>query len=348
MSITNSTSSSITSITANTASAVVSGDQVVRISAGGIELTMNTENLSGVFQVSRQNRLTDRNTVLTSKGEFPVFILEDVLQQRLGIPKSGNQGQALVAVESGGQMRMIVADSVSRPMKVRPEHQHPMPGVCFGNDDGGMFRSMINIDPKSNDPIESIRLSFDPEVIFGKPAQPWDRPNILPKEAASAMADAAAATTGSKKAGQRSRQLLAFIPEDISTGEVEHVFCLPLTAIAEVVTVQANLYPIGESELFQGFALWRKVPVPIVWLGKVFGFNSNEAPSESRRLVIARATNNRFIGFYAKPQMQTMNVPEAVGGNAQRFKGRPHLGCFRSELGEIVVPDMNRILDNDF
>ena len=346
MSTTTPTSSSITSATAAT---VVRSDQFVRISAGGIELAMSTEHLSGVFQVSRQHRLTDRNTVLTSSGEYPAAILEDVLEQRFGIAKSGTPGQALVAIESQGQMRMIVVDSVSRPVKVKLEHEHPMPGFFFGNSDHGLLKSMINIDPLSADPTECIRLSFDPDVVFGQDAKPWDRPNVLPKEAATAMADAAAASSGGDRAGSRSRQLLAFIPEDIPAGEVEHVFCLPLTAIAEVVTKQPNLYQLANSPLVQGFALWRKVPVPIVLLGKIFGFGTDtEEPSGSRRLVIARATNNRFVGFYAKPQMQTMNVPEAVAGNAAAFKGRPHLGCFRSELGEIVVPDMNRILDNNF
>ena len=126
------------------------------------------------------------------------------------------------------------------------------------------------------------------------------------------------------------------------------MFCLPLTAVAEVITKQRNLNAAITSEVFDGFVLWRKVPVPIVRLGKIFGFGSDDTVKESRRLVIARATGNRFIGFYAQPQMQTMKVPQAIPGGGNSLAGRPHRGCFRTELGELVVPDMNRILDNDF
>lgn len=326
-------------------------DQFVRVRVGELELVMSTEHLSGVFQVSRQHRLTENNTILTLKGEFPVVSMNDVLQRSLNLKQESFEGKALIAVETDGQISMVRADSVSRPAVIKPEHVHPMPRVANGIDKARLVRSIVNMDPASDNPNDSIRMQFDPRVALGHsvPAETGGQPNPLPKEAASAIAAAAAATARqSAKGARKSGQLLAFIPEDVSRSEVEHVFCLPLTAIAEVITKQRNLNAAVSSEVFDGFVLWRKVPVPIVRLGKIFGFGSDNAIEDSRRLVIARATGNRFLGFYAQPQMQTMKVPEAIPGGENTLVGRPHRGCFRTELGELVVPDMDRILDNNF
>lgn len=325
-------------------------NQYVRVRVGEVELVMSTKYLSGVFQASRQNRLTENNTVLTPKGEFPVVSLDKVLQKQLKLEFNEFEGKALIAVETDGQISMVRADSVSRPAIIKPEHVHPMPFVAHGSDDVRLIRTIVNIEPSSDNSNDCIRMQFDPRVALGQkiPAEPKDKPNPLPKEAASAIAATVAATSRQAGGSRNSGQLLAFIPEDVSRSEVEHVFCLPLTAIAEVITTQQNLNKTISSDVFDGFVLWRKVPVPIVRLGKVFGFGSETTVEDSRRLVIARATGNRFLGFYAQPQMQTMKVPESIPGTANALTGRPHRGCFRTELGELVVPDMDRILDNDF
>ncbi|QEG21435.1 chemotaxis protein CheW [Mariniblastus fucicola] len=327
-------------------------NQFVRVRIGEIELVMGTKYLSGVYQASRQHRLTENNTVLTPKGEFPVASLNDVLQQKLNLPITSFEGRALIAVGVDGQVGMLRADSVSRPASIRPAHVHPMPKVAHDESEGSrLIRSVVNVEPSAANPNDCVRLEFDPRVALGMtvPAEPADQPNPLPKEAASAIAAAVAATSrrGSQD-NRKSGQLLAFIPDDVAKSEVEQVFCLPLTAVAEVVTTQRHLNSTVSSDVFDGFVLWRKVPVPIVQLGKIFGFNLERETESSRRLVIARATGNRFLGFYAQPQMQTMKVPESVPGSNTLFEGRPHLGCFRTELGELVVPDLNRILDNGF
>lgn len=326
-------------------------NQFVRVRVGGAEFVMSTEYLSGVFQASRQHLLTDHNTVLTPKGEFPVVSMFDVFRNKLNLNIENFEGKALIAVETDGQISMLRADSVSRPAVIKPEHVHPMPRVAHSSDDVGLIRSVVNVSPLEDNPNDSVRMLFDPRVALGQAVadEPKDKPNPLPKEAASAIAATVAATSRKGSASRSSGgQLLAFIPEDVSRRDVEHVFCLPLTAVAEVITTQRSLNSIVSSDVFDGFVIWRKVPVPIVQLGKIFGFGSDDVSEQSRRLVIARATGNRFVGFYAQPQMQTMKVPESIPGGVNALVGRPHRGCFRTELGELVVPDMDRIIDNEF
>ncbi len=328
-------------------------NQFVRVRVGGLELVMKTDVLSGVFQLSRQHILTDHNTVITAKGEFPVVSLAELVSQKLSSTfEEEPRANALIAIEHEGNISMICADSVSRPTTIKPAHVHPMPGIAHSQDDINLIRSMANIDPSSSNPNECIRLVFDPMVALGHsvPGASADKPNPLPKAASNAIA---AATATSKRAAangaRKTGQLLAFIPADVSRRDVEHIFCLPLTAIAEVITTHQQVNTIAASEYFHGFVLWRQVPVPIVSLGKVFGFGSDEDTSDSnRRLVIARTTGNRFVGFYTQPQIQTMKVPGALPGKASALEGRPHLGCFRTEFAEMVVPDMNRILSGDF
>ena len=328
-------------------------NQFVRVRVGGLELVMNTDVLSGVFQLTRQHVLTDHNTVITAKGEFPVVSLADLVSEKLSVTFDEEpRANALIAVEREGGISMICADSVSRPTIIKPAHIHPMPGIARSHDDINLIRSMANIDPTSTDPDDCIRLVFDPLVALGHrvPEESADKPNLLPKAASSAIAAASATSKRSAaNGGRKTSQLLAFIPSDVSRQDVEHVFCLPLTAIAEVITTHQQVQSTAASKYFDGFVLWRQVPVPIVRLGKIFGLGSDEDSSDNnRRLVIARATGNRFVAFYTQPQIQTMKVPVALPGTATAMEGRPHLGCFRTDFGEMVVPDMNRILSGEF
>ncbi len=83
--------------------------------------------------------------------------------------------------------------------------------------------------------------------------------------------------------GRKTGHLLAFVPEDVSRREVEQVFCLTLTAIAEFITTQKTSNSIVTTDVFDGFVLWRQVPVPIVRLGTVFDFGSEQEPTDSSR-----------------------------------------------------------------
>lgn len=318
-------------------------DQYVRIRVGELEFAIGTESLSGVFQVSNQNRLTGNGTVLTANGEYPLCDLAKILQENLGVEVDGTSAQALVALERDGQMGMVLADSVSRPIRIGYEHVHPMPGFCFQRRrESKLLRSVVNFNPELEDSAASLRFVIDSDAILGAAASKKSRPNLLPQQAVYAM------MSGGNEMLKRSNQLLDFIPVDIDPSAVEHKFCLPLSAVAEVITPPATLNTLGANEVFQGYALWRTVPVPVVRLGKVFGFASSEQQAGGQRLIVVRGTKNRFVGIYARPQIHTMTVPESAPGDSKLLTGRPFLGCFSTELGELVVPDIDRVLSNDF
>lgn len=320
-------------------------DQFLRVRVGDLEFVVNTDYVAGVYKISSAYILTDRNTILTPDGEFPAILLGDVVKEHFKMDPNVGDSLALVAVKHGDQTSMLRADSVSSPLRIKSVHIHPMPSVAIGNSGTPLTRSVVNIDPSLDIASNCVCMELDPRVAVGEtiPTAPANRPNPLPKEATSALSGSAA-----KSSHRKSGQLLAFVPEDVSRLEVEQVFCLPLTAIAEVITTQQDINSSLSTDVCDGFVLWRKVPVPVVQLGKIFGFAAEATESDSRRLVIARATGNRFVGFYAQPQMQTLKVPASLPGSENTLSGRPHLGCFLTELGELVVPDMNRILDNDF
>ena len=320
-------------------------DQFLRVRVGDLEFVVNTDYVAGVYKISSAYILTDRGTIMTPDGEYASLLLGDVVKQHFHMDPKVGDSLALVAVKRGNDTIMLRADSVSSPLRIKSVHSHPMPSIALGNQGTPLTRSVVNIEPSLDIASNCVCMELDPRVAVGAtiPTEPANRPNPLPKEATSALSGNAS-KAGHRKAGQ----LLAFVPEDVSRLEVEQVFCLPLTAIAEVITTQQDINTSLSTDVCDGFVLWRKVPVPVVQLGKIFGFESETTEADSRRLVIARATRNRFIGFYAQPQMQTIKVPASLPGGENTLAGRPHLGNFLTELGELVVPDIDRILDNDF
>ncbi len=83
---------------------------------------------------------------------------------------------------------------------IKPEHIHPMLGIANSQDDVKFIHSIADINPTSHIPDECIRMVFDALVALGKsvPDEWANKPNPLPKDAASAIAAAAATSKASK------------------------------------------------------------------------------------------------------------------------------------------------------
>jgi chemotaxis signal transduction protein len=326
-------------------------NMVVTVDAGGHELVMETKHLAGVFQLSREQSEAASDSVVTPSGEFPVVSLVDSLQKHLGFePKNGSLGRALIAIEHDGSVSMLKVNSVSRPIEINPANVHPIPKFANRADDVGLVSSILNLKPDSDDPNGALKLIFDPMVAIGREVNPTE--SYEPSRANhTSDRPAQPSEASTSKPGRGHGQLLAFVPDDISQKDAEHVFALPLAAIVEVLSTRLEVNSTLSSPFFDGYVLWRNIPVPIVSMGAVFGVASSEndqTKDSGRRLVISRASNHRLIGFYTKSQMQTMKVPVSAPIKVDAMKGRPCLGVFRTDFADMVVPDMDRILDNGF
>jgi len=149
-----------------------------------------------------------------------------------------------------------------------------------------------------------------------------------------------------------SGQLLAFVPENVPRQDLNFVFCLPLAAVAEVVTAHEVFESPLNTEVFQGFVLWRNLPIPVVNLGSCFGLDNTGGEkrerNRSRRLVIARASGHKYVAFYTQTQMHSMNTPKATPVEFPSVEGGPMLGSFKTEFGSMVIPDLDQILAGKF
>lgn len=338
-----------------------SKQSAVSVMVGGRELIMETDRLAGVYQLSRQQMENAGETVVTPKGEFPVVSLLERIRSTLGMrDATDDDSRALIAIEHNGSISMLKVGSVSRPFDIATDLIHPIPQIAKPTHDEGMIPSIANVKPDSDDSSEALRLVFDPLAVLGlQPIASKSKSNQNGRTGTAAVGATRNRSAGSNRSnavsGRRGKgQLLAFVPDDISRSDIEHVFCLPLAAIAEVVSTQAVLNTTLNSAVIDGYILWRKLPVPIVKLGAVFGIESDGAidggtENESdRRLVITRASGNRLVGFHTKLQMQTMKVPASAPRKLESMVGRPCLGSFKTDFADMVVPDLNRILNNDF
>jgi len=65
-------------------------------------------------------------------------------------------------------------------------------------------------------------------------------------------------------------------------------------------------------------------------------------------LVVARVSGHRYIAFYTQTQMHSMNTPTSTPVDFPSVEGGPMLGSFKTEFGSMVIPDLDRILDNKF
>lgn len=320
---------------------------------GGYRFALPTTHLSGVYQVTRQQMGKDMDVLTTPEGELPVASLSTLLSLHLGLDLvPTDEERALVAIRSGQQVATIRVGQVSRPIDVANQHWHRLPCVAHPDGKKKLFSHVVNIATDSDDPNQALALVVDPiKALQFKSDQP-DRSETdfraTPLETQS-HPFAGGVTSPALPQRRGSGQLLAFVPEDVPRQQLNFVFCLPLAAVAEVVTAHSEMHSPLEHGQFSGYILWRKMPVPIINLGRAFGlsdFGSDRRHHQrGRRLVIARASGHRYVGFYTQTQMHSIKIPTATVTRFDQLQGTPHLGAFKTDYGVMVIPDLNRMLD---
>lgn len=332
-------------LTSNANAPVVNSSQhqVVTCVTGGFRFALPTTHLSGVYQVARQQLGKKMEVLTTPEGDLPVASLATLLSLHLGLDITpSDEERALVAIRLNNKIATIRVGQVSRPIDVAPSHWHQIPNVAHPNGTAGLFASITNIEPESDNPDEALALVVDPlkalRFVDEKPAS---------SPAASAQAPAPTVQTTPSRRG--SGHLISFVPEDVPRQQLNFVFCLPLASVAAVVTSHSLMTSPFQSDIFTGYILWRKMPVPIIKLGSAFGMEAREGEKRQnrrgRRLVIARGSGHRYIGFYTQTQMHSMKIPLSSATKFDELDGFPHMGAFKTDFGGMVIPDIDRLFD---
>lgn len=323
---------------------------LVTVIAGGHEFAIDTEHINAVYQMARSQMGEEQSVVDTPDGKLPMLSLAAVLADEMGLPVENTDNErTLIVIHYGDQSAVLRVDSVSRPISLKQDSFFGLPRVAHTTDDRNLLSSIAVLDWKIEDPNEAIRLVVDPLAVLGfrEAAEPerTQRGETAPIDLSK--------NDKSNVLGNNSLQgqILAFSPENVPRSDLDYVFCLPLAGVAEVVSVYNSMAMPFQSTIFQGFILWRKRPIPVVNLGEAFGQQSAFKPNQrvrdrARRLIIARASGGRYVGFYAQKQMHSMKTPSASTVEFESLKGTPNFGAFKTDFGTMVVPDLSRILDN--
>ena len=344
MTTTSTTSSS--NLLASAANAAVGNSaqhQVVTCVTGGYRFALPTTHLSGVYQVARQQLGKDMDVLSTPEGNLPVASLATLLSLHLGLNITpSDQERALVAIRSGNKVATIRVGQVSRPIDVPPSHWHQIPRVAQPKGTAELFSHITNIEPESENPDEALALVVDPL----KALRFVDAPSASEPAPAIQPASISAPTTPTRRG---SDHLISFVPEDVPRQLSNFVFCLPLASVAAVVTSHTLMTSPFQNDVFSGYIVWRKIPVPIVKLGPAFKMQSRDGEqrqnARGRRLVIARGSGHRYLGFYTQTQMHSMKIPLSSKTEIDELKGCPHLGAFKTDFGGMVIPDIDRLLN---
>ena len=346
MTTTSTTSSSpLLTSAANTAVGNLAQHQVVTCVTGGYRFALPTTHLSGVYQVSRQQLGKEMDVLSTPEGNLPVASLATLLSLHLGLNITpSDEERALVAIRSGNKVATIRVGQVSRPIDVSPSHWHRIPSVAQPQGTAELFSHITNIAPESDNPDEALALVVDPlkALRFAEASsapEPAPAPTINP-------ASISAKTTPTRRG---SDHLISFVPEDVPRQLANFVFCLPLASVAAVVTSHKLMTSPFQNNVFSGYVVWRKIPVPIIKLGPAFKMQIRDGEKRQnergRRLVIARGSGHRYLGFYTQTQMHSMKIPLSSETEFDELKGSPHLGAFKTDLGGMVIPDIDRLLN---
>ena len=341
-------SSNLLASTANAGVFNSAQHQVVTCVTGGYRFALPTTHLSGVYQVTRQQLGKKMEVLSTPEGDLPVASLATLLSLHLGLDITPSDDErALVAIRFKNKVATIRVGQVSRPIDVAPSHWHSIPSVAQPKGTAELFSHITNISPDSDAPDEALTLVVDPLKALrfqDKNTVSSDRPSL--KSPAVTAPSIAAQTTPTRRG---SGHLISFVPEDVPRQALNFVFCLPLASVAAVVTSHPLMTSPVQNDLFSGYVLWRKIPVPVIKLGSAFKMENRgdekRQNQRGRRLVIARGAGHRYLGFYTQTQMHSMKIPLASETQFDELNGYPHLGAFKTDLGAMVIPDIDRLLD---
>jgi chemotaxis signal transduction protein len=333
-----------TTTTSEVALAPKSPKQLSICVSGGFEFSLPTEFLAGVYQIPREQMADDLEIVDTPEGKMPVISAAKLFADELGFDIQPDAGERdLVAIQADGTTVALRVENISRPVTLPQNGWHTLPQIARPNDKQGIISAIAAINPAAVDPNEALSLVMNPLIALGiETEQAEATPIDLPKRVSGAI----------EPQRRGSGQLLAFVPENIPRQDLNFVFCLPLAAVAEVVTTTELFESPLNTEVFNGFVLWRNIPIPVVNLGACFGLEKTDgekrAKNRSRRLVIARASGHKYIAFHTQTQMHSMNTPTSTPVEFPSVEGGPMLGSFKTEFGSMVIPDLDRILQGEF
>lgn len=322
------------------------GVQLLMCQCSGQGFAIRTDYLAGVYQQTQKQIEQGVEVLQTPQGDFPIVSLAELLSMQLNISLPVDpEDRSLLAIRVGDEMVALRTGTVSRPLMMPQSAFNRLPRIAHPTDERNIFSSVAIIDQEATSAVDALRLVFDPATALGLQTQDTDE--VAPVAAAKASSPIQPNAVG---AAGNAGHLLIFMPED-SVDMGDFIFALPLATVAEVATSHDVLPVCTASDVLEGYVFWRGRAVPVVRLGRSFGMADQEAPvtdddsvHAARRLVVTHTVSGHPVAFYAHTSMQSVRIPVAESVTPDSLENRPVLGAFQTELGTVVVPDLDAIL----
>ena len=323
------------------------GVQLLLCQCSGQGFAIRTDHLEGVYQLTAKQVEQGVDRLETPQGDLPIVSLAKLLSMQLNISLPVNpEDRTLLAFQVGDEMVALRTGQVSRPLVVPESSFKVLPTVAHPTDEQKIFSSVVIVDQEATSAVDALRLVFDPAIALG-----FKTRDDAASETTSVPSARSAVQTGTGNKAGDAGHLLIFMPDD-SVDMGDFIFALPLATVAEVATFHDVLPVCMASEILAGYVYWRGRAVPIVRLGRSFGMADQLVPDShdvdsargSRRLVVTHTVGGQPVAFYAETSMQTVRIPVAESVAPESLLNRPVLGAFQTEMGTLVVPDLDSIL----
>lgn len=319
--------------------------RLLAVTSGRHEWMLKPDSVRGVYQVPDSQASADLESVATPQGAVPVVSLAQVLVDQLGMRIQGSESErTFVVVHHRDESVALRLAAVSRPIELATDQFYPLPALAQAGDSRGILDSLAIVLLESSDPSQGIRLVIDPLAAAGLSVE---------REPTTPAAGVALANTNNGQAVQpRGRgQLLAFSPLTAAENPLDFEFCLPLSAVAEVLTRQPVARLPLKDPVLHGFLMWHSKPVPVLDLGFALGYpacdlDPRSTGSRDGRILVVRGLDGHYIAIPVHMQIRNTTTPEAAAIRFPALDTFPHLGVFQTESGRLVVPDLQRILNS--
>ena len=321
--------------------------QLLLCECSGQRFAIRTDHLAGVYQLTPKQVEQGVDRLETPQGDMPIVSLAELLSMQLNISMPVDpEDRSLLAIQVGDEMVALRTGQVSRPLVVPKSSFKTLPTIAHPTDETQIFSSVAIVDQEASSAVDALRLVFDPAIALGlKTRDIADLETTTVQNASSAIQHA----IGGK--ADVAGHLLIFMPEDsIDVGDF--IFALPLATVAEVATSHEVLSVCMASDTLAGYVYWRGRAVPVVRLGRSFGMADQQVPDShhddsnrgARRLVVTHTVGGQPVAFYAENSMQSVRIPVAESVAPESLSDRHVLGAFQTEMGTLVVPDLDSIL----
>lgn len=271
-------------------------------------------------------------------SDIPVYTLSERFGDN-GVPYQ--QGERIFIMRSGGSYWALMVDKVIDMLQIRTSETMPMP-VIAQDPELNVYKGVFILN-------NEIILSLDPDRLHPD-APPIEKETHFPtnpEEEVIKNPDAPKPHTGQESPpSDYIGRMLMFTTFEQASSEQKLVFGLSITQIVQIVeSVSIRPVPATKPHVL-GLTNWRRVPVPVVDLNSLFGYEPLTEENRKRFLIIRSSSKKGFLCLATCADVRVIDLPI----ENKPFDGDTGLdrslirGVFKLDKDFLVIPDIEKII----